>query len=437
MPMLEHKGLLRASLSGMLATWMAASVARAADEPPAPAAPPAAPPPTQLAAATPTALPDMPAPAAPAATVEKSAPKEDFKKFDPPSVWMRLDNRLQGRKDKEKLNDIANGAEVDLLLSGQVHEYVKWQADFVATFGTYGSGSIDGKASILDLIGKFESPSNLVNVWFGRMLVPSDRANFAGPWFMSPWNYPGFFPAARMGGAPVGPRQGPFGRNDGATVWGQFLGGYVKYYAGAFDLHDLSTNPLISARLNFSLLNPEPYYYHSATYYGRKDIVALGLGLQYKKGGSVEPAPAAMPAAMDMPATPAAPFVPMTEDYSELSADLLVEKTLGHAGTGTLEGCFYKFNGKYEPVDNDFFVLGSWLLPWKVGVGKFQPLVRYQQAKATTIDGSPENGDWRLVDAQVGYVVDTYAMRVSLGYQNADIAGAKGNAVQLGIQIQK
>lgn len=446
MPMLSREnGLLRALVTSMLAVAVAAAPARADDPPSAPPAPPASveasppePPTQQLASAAP--LPLATEPTAPPAvpTVEKTAPKETST-FNPPALWMRLDNRLQGRKDPQKLNAVSNGAEVDLLLSGQVNPYVKFQGDFVATFGSYGSGSIDGKASILDLIGKFESPKNYVNVWFGRMLVPSDRANFAGPWFMSPWNYPGGFPAPRMNGVPVGPREGPFGRNDGATLWGQFLEGYVKYYVGAFDLHDLTTNPLVSGRVNISLLSPEPYYYHSATYYGAKDIVALAVGGQFKKGGSVQMTPpaAVMPSGGTGMATMAQTVALMTEDYSEFNADLLAEKTLGRAGTATLEGCFYKFGGKYEPVDNDFFVLGSYLLPWKVGMGKFQPLVRFQQAKANTFDGLGDNGDWRLVDAQVGYVVDAYAMRVSLGYQNSDVSGTHGNAVQLGIQIQK
>ena len=95
-------------------------------------------------------------------------------------------------------------------------------------------------ASILDLIGKFELHDTF-NVWFGRMLVPSDRSNFSGAWFMAPWSYPGFFVP---GGGPIGPRQGAFGRNDGATVWGQFGGGLLKYYASVFDLTAPQTSPL-------------------------------------------------------------------------------------------------------------------------------------------------------------------------------------------------
>ena len=30
------------------------------------------------------------------------------------------------------------------------------------------------------------------HLWAGHLLVPVDRANASGPFFMIPWNYPGF-----------------------------------------------------------------------------------------------------------------------------------------------------------------------------------------------------------------------------------------------------
>jgi hypothetical protein len=78
-------------------------------------------------------------------------------------------------------------------------------------------------------------------------------------------------------------------------------------------------------------------------------------------------------------------------------------------------------------------VLGSYLIPQVVGIGRFQPLVRYQQADPRAAGQS----NWRLIDAAVSYVVDEYAMRIALNYTNANIGGVKSNAIQLGIQIQK
>jgi hypothetical protein len=239
------------------------------------------------------------------------------------------------------------------------------------------------------------------------MLVPSDRSNFSGVWFASPWYYPGLYvPFA----PPVGPRQGPNGRNDGVTLWGQAEGGMFKYYASAFNLHDPSANPLLSGRLNLSLLSPEPGYYHSSTYLGDKEILAIAIAGQYSKDGS--------------------PGATEPDDYSEFNADILYEKPLD-AGTLTLEAAFYKYMGDGESIDYSYFGVISWLTKDKIGWGQIQPLVRLQQAK-------PVSGDsWMMLDAQLGYFVSAYAARFALGFQRSDVLGQDGNAIYAGVQLMK
>jgi hypothetical protein len=350
---------------------------------------------------------------APSTIDEKSKPMEV-------NVWGRLGNTVSKKKGDGTETNTASDAEVDLLLNGRIHKNVAWTADFVATYGPGQSGT-NSTASILDLIGKFEFDDAL-NVWVGRMLVPSDRSNFSGAWFMSPWAYPGFF---NPGAGPVGPRQGAFGRNDGATVWGQFGGGVVKYYLGAFDLTQKkadgnSQSPLFTSRINLSLINPEPGYYHSSTYYGGKDIFAIGLSGQYKKDGSVDTT--SMVGSVKPPA-----------DYTGMSVDVLFEKNTG-AGTLDLEGAFYGFKGDNEIVKNYFYGLASYLIPGEIGIGRLQPLVRYQQAKLKG-EGA---ATWKIMEAQVGYAIKEYAARLALGYQRYDIDETnKTNAFVLGIQLQK
>jgi hypothetical protein len=391
----------------------AAPVTVAATEEPAPIveAPPTAEPPAAPAPVAET--PTMPAtPAPPAAVVDDATAKPLSA-----AAWGRISNVIQGR-DREKLNDMSQAVEVDLLLGGTIHEHVGWQANFVATYGPRPAvdadgmptgeitGDITGDASILDLIGQFEIVPE-VNVWVGRMLVPSDRSNFSGAWFIAPWTYPGEYQAFAP---PAGPRQGPHGRNDGATVWGDIDGGRVKYYAGAFDLFDPSQSPLFSTRVNIALLDREPGYYSSSSYYG-KDIVSIGLGAQYKRDGSA--------GAMAV------------DDYAELNADVLYETRVG-GGVLDLEAAFHLFGGDSEVLDNHFFVMASYLLPQTVGIGKLQPLVRFQGA-------SPSDGGdlWRILEAQVGYIIAPYAARVALVYQRTDVADAASNAVIIGVQLQK
>jgi len=313
------------------------------------------------------------------------------------------------------LNRLGSTGELELHFSNQMRKTVAWTANFV---GTYGPDSIDGSSSsgngasgadpkagtiaILDLIAQFE-PDPAFNFWVGRLLVPSDRSNFSGPYFMGPWNYPGL----------GGPQEGPSGRNDGATVWGQFAGGTFKYYLGAFRLNSATQKPLISGRLNLSLLSPEPGFYNSSTYYG-KDILAIGVGGQYSKNADT------YAAASDGLA-----------DYGLFNADVLFEKDLKESGVVDVEGALYKYIGDGQSTKASYFALASYLTPELKDIGKFQPLVRVQQS-------FPKVGDSvTQLDAQVGYVVDGYSTRFALGFTHVSATGAGSNAVFAGVQLQK
>ncbi|WP_437308720.1 hypothetical protein [Sorangium sp. So ce388] len=398
------------------------------EDPPsaAPATGPASPPADASAAPAPAAEAHAGAPAPRGAAgpgpASPAPPAKDEPWKNPISVaaWARVGGRLQNPSAREKMDRLLGDGELDLSFSGEINRFIGVQGAIVAQFGpTPTGGNIAGSATLRDVIAKFKL-HDLLNVWLGRMIVPSDRSAFSGPWSMGPWNYPGFFePYA----PPIGPRQGPFGRNDGVTAWGKVAGGLFKYYVGAFNLHDSSVSPLYTARLNVSLLDPEPAYYQKSTYLGEKSILALGVAGEVQKEGSVESLPP--------PAAGAPPGIPRKDTYGEVNADLLFEKNLGTAGTLTLEGAFYKYFGGFERFDYSYFALASYLTPSDIGVGKLQPLVRLQQAK-------PKGADpYLLIDAQVGYIIEGHAARVALGYQRSDLSGAKGNALFLGVQLQK
>ncbi len=330
------------------------------------------------------------------------------------NTWLRLGSRLQSFKDPEKLDRLSQDGELNLLLNAEIVEMIGLTANLVGSFGPSPSGgSITGDVNIMDLIARLDI-DDAFHIWVGRMLVPSDRSNFSGPWFMAPWNYPGFFVPFS---APLGPRQGPNGRNDGVTVWGQAAGGMFKYYAGAFELYNSKSAPLFSGRVSLSLLSPEPGYYGNSTFYGEKDILGIGIGMQAQKNASL--------------AGPMSDADP--DDFIEFNADILFEKRLGDAGTLGLEAAFYKYEGDNEAIDYSYFVLGSYLIPAKLGPGLVQPLVRLQQAKPTDADADT----WTLVDAQLGYIVASFACRFALGFQYSEVNGQKGNGVFLGIQLQK
>ncbi|HET9929275.1 MAG TPA: hypothetical protein VFQ35_01250, partial [Polyangiaceae bacterium] len=317
-----------------------------AEKPANTAAPePAAPPPTAAPSASPVdAAPPVAAPAPqgppPSAIPDGEAPTKPIPPAFPPAIpnidfgaRMQAGLKLQNPSDPTKMNDIGEILTADLLTSGQIHRYLKWQVSVTLSYpGTPGSPS-SVNVQPLDVIARIE-PLPEFNVYIGRMLVVVDRFAPSGPWGMDEFFFPGFFPLVA---APALPKAGAVGRDVGVTVWGAPLKGLVKYYLGAFNLYDPALNPLLSGRLQVSLLSGEPAFYHRTTYFGTKDLLSLGVGGQYQKQGSVQNVPVTTP-----------PTVPQTDDYSNVTADLTFEKNIGDAGTISVVGAYYKYNGDFQ-----------------------------------------------------------------------------------------
>ncbi len=328
-------------------------------------------------------------------------------------IGSRLTTRFQNPRKPDEVDDVGLDGELQILLAGQLHPLFAWQAGLVGTFGGLDStGNYDssGRASLLELIGNLDV-SDAFHVWLGRLLVPVDRSTLSTPWSIAPWTLPGEY----LRGQPrLGPRQGSFGRSDGAVAWGQWRGGTLKYYLGALGLADPRDSPVYTTRVSLSLLNPEPGYRNASSYYGEKDVFALGVGAQHQPHGSVDRL--ALPAAQD--------------DYTQLNADLLLEKRITGVGVVDIEGAFYKVWGDNEPASYHWFALFSYLLPLDVGLGRFQPLVRFQHAKLKQADSKV-----LVFDSQLGYVIDDSRLRLAVLYQYSRIAGTTGNAILAGIQL--
>ena len=374
-----------------------------------------------------------PPPPPPSSIPDGEAPKGPVAPAFPPAIpsidyggRLRTALRFQNQDDPEKLNDVSELLEADLYMSGQVHRTLKWQTALTLTYSGNAGQASSVNAQALDLIARFE-PLPELNVYMGRMLVVVDRFAPSGPWGMDEFFFPGFFPFI---GPPAMPKAGQTGRDVGVTVWGAPWKGLIKYYAGAFNLHDPALNPLLSGRLQVSLLNGEPAFYHRTTYMGTKDIVSVGVGGQYQKDGSVQPVPATMP-----------PTVPQTDDFSMVTADLVVDKTLGEAGTLSVNGAYSKFSGDFQRWENFMLASVGYLMPKPLGIGKPRIALRYQRA----IDPSDGAEASTLIDAQLSYNVAAWFARFQLGYRRAEsyFPGAMGapgtkqpsNAVYIGMTV--
>jgi hypothetical protein len=376
-------------------------------------------------------------PPVPPAAPEAKAP--EFKITT--GAGVRFGLQLEGLRNAKKMNQVSvDEVYAEPRFSGQALGFVGWTLNLAVDARTpttvVGSTAppppngppVVFEARAMDVIGQLDFMDEF-HIWGGRMLTPSDRSNFSGPWFISAWDYPGVYNVPGSGTHPgafvyIGPRgTEEIGREVGTTVWGDFGKGKFKYYLAALDLDNAPQNtPLYSARVAYDFLGNEPGFYGSSTYYGAQDIVALGVAAQYQNRfapvGSPHP-----------------------DDVTELNADLLAEFKVGNGGAVTGEGAFYHVDsGKSAgvmPFDDAWFIVASYLTD-PIGPGKIQPLFRYQ-GFTNKMSGPDVNGT--ILEGEVNYVMKDYFAKLSLGFQHTSIlyggTNTYGNAIQFGFQIQQ
>lgn len=383
--------------------------AQTPDAPPPAEPPPAAPPP-------PAELPPPPPPTSAPPSAVEAAPKPPTNtetmaatrpEVLPPidvGAWMRIGGIIQG-KDQSKLNDFHfEHAYAELHAGGKIHKNVGVTLNLNADIGNYGDPMTSGgTAGIMDAIVSFDFIDEF-HVWTGHLLVPVDRSNASGPFFMIPWNYPSV----------ASPKEGPFGRNNGAVIWGDISGGKLTYLAGVFDDGSIGKSPLFSGRLRLALLDAEPGFWGNGSYFGDKDLLSIGVGGQFQKHGSKD-------------------AVSMTDkDWAEFNADVLFEKKIPGGGWATAEGAYYHFNVLGGNVSDAFYGLVAYASP-TVGVGNIQPMVRYQFQKVKS-NGTDTTNPWNL-DAAVSYLIKGPALRLVATYSHTKLgADTSANSIQLGAQ---
>jgi len=286
---------------------------------------------------------------------------------------------------------------------------------------------------VLDAAGQFAlSPE--FNIWAGRLLSPSDRANMAGAYYSMGGGYwPGV--ASRYGY-----NGGIFrGRDDGAVVWGQVADGKLGYSVGAFEGHTFgfessdptssgaltqsaaktagkgsSDSPMFAARLQYDFWDAEPGYYGTGNYLGAADILAIGVAGRYQKDGVLTLAGKG--------------------DYTSYNVDFLMEKRFTGSGAIAIEAAYYDY-------DLDDTVLGeqgkaystgiSYIFEHKVGWGRVQPFMHWQKFEPDT------HIDTKQFDAGINYVIDGYNAQVSSMYSTTKVKGSSSlDKFVVAVQLQ-
>jgi Phosphate-selective porin O and P len=289
-----------------------------------------------------------------------------------------------------------------LYISGSVTDDIKFTFNTEYT-GDTGSG--DNKIEVLDAIARFEFSDEL-NIWAGRFLPPSDRANLHGPYYANEWS--SFIDGVQDGYANVA-----VGRDDGVAYWGQFLSDMLSVSAGVFDVPSTfgTGNVVWAERLQVDLWDPEKGYYLNGTYYGDKDVLALGVAGQ------------------------------QLSTKNAYNVDFLMEKKIGDLGAISVQGEYakYEFGGYTGNQSDGGFGMVSYLFPQVIGIGKFEILAKYAK---TTYDFDAGSVGQKTDIAEIGYIIKEFNARVSLFYNKVifdqdNVAGLTDYKVYgVGVQLQ-
>lgn len=335
-----------------------------------------------------------------------------------------LASSLKNSTDKVGLtldDGLVDQVNVRPYLSGQLTENIGAVANF-----EIGTPKGLGTFNILDAILQFKIADEF-QLWVGQHIPANDRNNFCGPFYNNSWNFA------------IAVQSYPFdvgARDRGFTFWGLIADGIIKYHLSMVDLQKgrAVENARLAGRITINLLDPENYYYSSGTYFGAQDTLAIGAVAQYQNGIAGK---AATDLNMDGK---------VDTDFLGFSVDALFEKNLKAAGTVTVEGGYWNFEGSGEDyvvnqgsVDTGLGVTGpqpgssllgavSWLTPSKVGIGHIQPNARYQLGKY-------DAGDLKVLDAGVSYIVDGFNNRWHFNYRRIDSKSVE-HILQLGAQMQ-
>ena len=245
------------------------------------------------------------------------------------------------------------------------------------------------------------------NVWVGRFLPPSDRANLYGPYYSHHW-------AVYTDGVQDGY---PFifqGRANGAMYWGQF--GKVKVSGGAFDgtsLNGDDTRPRRRPRAGRLLGS------------GGRLLPERHLLRRQEPAGHRRRRPGAG-RATSRPTT-------STSCWSGRSAGAAPSRSKPNGPSTTSSAATAASYG----TDDGGYVLGAFLFPQMVGPGRFEILGKY--AKARFREGfTPLDPDYdqKTTEIDFNYVIKQFNARVMMFYKDTRFDAVRTNFKQFGVGLQ-
>jgi hypothetical protein len=180
---------------------------------------------------------------------------------------------------------------------------------------------------------------------------------------------------------------------------------------GAFDGGSATGNSKVlgAARVQIDFWDPEDGYYLNGTYYGDKNLLAIGGATQIQDG------------------------------HTASTVDFLLERKLPNGGVVSIESEYSNYNrlGGYKTAyakSQGAYVLGSYLFPKAVGIGKFEILGKF--AKAEFTHGATPNYHQKTTEVNFNYIIKQFKARVMTFYKDTRFNRVEPNFWQAGVGLQ-
>lgn len=306
------------------------------------------------------------------------------------------DNKTAGSSNETDLT-LPNAR---IYFAGQVTDMVKFglNYDFATSGTTAGGGRATDAQITMDISKELKVMTGVYRVAFSRIALQDSYQYIL---ISGPVVNQSVAQVAGTGGG--GTALGTY-RNAGVTVWGDLVGGMVRYNVGVWDdnynVYE-SNSTMKTARVVLNFMDPEKGYTCAGCYLGKAKVANVGVGY-------------------------------LTQDY-------IGDKTYTAM---TIDG-FYESDGltleaAYFSSDDDTGVAGakptSWYVEAAFMLDKLQPAARYE-----SYDDDGGTGDYTVATAGINYLFDGQNAKVGLQYAklDPDAAGTPStNTYALQLQVQ-
>lgn len=236
----------------------------------------------------------------------------------------------------------------------------------------------------------------------------------------------------------------PFGgtRDEGLAVWGNLMDAKFQYRFmladGREGVEVAEDNPRMTARVHYSLWEPEFNYGYLGTYLGTQKVLTIGAAYDRQDGVAY------------------GNYLMRSDikDYDAWTVDAFMEYPAA-SGVYTLSGAYFEYDtgGATNmasdpdlPINSDlegYYVKAGYMLPNKVGPGRLQFFARHETLDYGIKTGNVEyyDNDWNSVG--VNYYLDGQKLKVSFEYADisydnehpTDVALQDYNQATLGLQF--